>query len=424
MKKITIVLFALIILLTGVGVFADSQFVSWNTNPMDCPGSGVGNFTTGVGIPTNGYDCWNLKNVSANPGNTVNVQLYYHNTGSQSAVNTKVYISVSPAIGVASRVHTFSSSLTASPSGTPLGITTVTLSTPQKLSFGSTYWYPNQSNTPIISGSEIITSQGLSLGTINQGWPSQGSVVVSFQVNNPPLCSIQNFTASPMQITSGNSATLNWVTNNCVSASISPSVGTVTVNGNETVFPTSTTTYILTATGANGNQVNQSRTVTVLQQNCSIQNFTASPNQINLGQSSTINWSTSNCNSVNITNIGYGVTLSGSQVVYPTHTTTFVLTAYGSSGNQQTQSVTVVVQQQSCSINNFSANPNTINSGSSSTLSWSTSNCNSVNITNIGYGVTLSGSQVVFPNYTTTFVLTAYGSSGNQQTQSVTVVVN
>ncbi|MEI6580710.1 MAG: hypothetical protein WCO07_00890, partial [bacterium] len=106
--------------------------------------------------------------------------------------------------------------------------------------------------------------------------------------------------------------------------------------------------------------------------------------------------------------------------------TTYVLTAYGTSGGQQTQSVTVYVNnyQNNCLISYFNASPTSVYSGGTSTLSWNTSNCTSVSISNLNYNVPTSGSQVVYPTYTTTYVLTAYGTSGGQQTQSVTVSVN
>jgi hypothetical protein len=77
-------------------------------------------------------------------------------------------------------------------------------------------------------------------------------------------------------------------------------------------------------------------------QNCYIASFNANPSHINLGGFSTLSWSTSNCTSVNISNIG-NVPTSGSLAVYPTYTTTYVLTAYGSNGGEQVQDVTVSV---------------------------------------------------------------------------------
>jgi len=75
-------------------------------------------------------------------------------------------------------------------------------------------------------------------------------------------------------------------------------------------------------------------------------------------------------------------------------------------------------------INSFTANPTTITSGSSSTLSWNVSNADSVNINNgVGTFPSLSGSQSVSPTTTTTYVLTAYGQTQNI-TSGITVTVS
>jgi len=240
-------------------------------------------------------------------------------------------------------------------------------------------------------------------------------------------CSITNFTANPNSITSGSSSTLTWNTTNCVSASINQNVGSVNVpNGSQSVYPTQTTTYTLTAYGSNGGSVSSSQTVTVNQaQNCSITNFNANPTSISSGGSSVLTWNTSNCTSATINqSIGNVNVPSGSYTVYPAQTTTYTLTAYGSNGGSVSQSKTVTVQQNNCSITNFTANPNSITSGSSSTLTWNTTNCTSVTISNLGYSVPVSGSQPVYPTYTTTYVLTAVGSNGGSVSQSQTVSVN
>jgi hypothetical protein len=70
----------------------------------------------------------------------------------------------------------------------------------------------------------------------------------------------------------------------------------------------------------------------------------------------------------------------------------------------------------------FTANPATINSGQSSTLSWQVANADSVSISTLG-SVALTGSSPVSPSVTTTYVLTA--TRGAQTaTASATVTVN
>jgi peptidoglycan-associated lipoprotein len=69
----------------------------------------------------------------------------------------------------------------------------------------------------------------------------------------------------------------------------------------------------------------------------------------------------------------------------------------------------------------LSANPNTVEKGQSTTLSWQTSNATDVSIDGIG-AVQPSGSQQVTPADSTTYTLTAKGAGGSQTaTARVTV---
>ena len=159
---------------------------------------------------------------------------------------------------------------------------------------------------------------------------------------------------------------------------------------------------------------------------CSISNFSANPTLITSGGSSTLSWGTSNCTSATIYPILGSVNTSGSSSVSPAASTTYTLTAYGASGAAQTRTVIVSVNQivNNCLINSFSANPTTITSGGSSTLSWGTSNCTSATIYPILGSVNTSGSSSVSPTASTTYTLTAYGASGAAQTRTVIVSVN
>jgi len=74
---------------------------------------------------------------------------------------------------------------------------------------------------------------------------------------------IAQFTAEPSSIERGQSATLRWSVTDATSVTIEPGLGTVQSNGNRQVFPSSTTSYRLTATGAGGN-ASASATVNVI----------------------------------------------------------------------------------------------------------------------------------------------------------------
>jgi peptidoglycan-associated lipoprotein len=69
----------------------------------------------------------------------------------------------------------------------------------------------------------------------------------------------------------------------------------------------------------------------------------------------------------------------------------------------------------------LTANPNSIQQGQSTTLTWQTSNATDVSIDGVG-AVQASGSQSVTPSDSTTYTLTAKGAGGTQQaTARVTV---
>ena len=78
-------------------------------------------------------------------------------------------------------------------------------------------------------------------------------------IQNP---NISSFTAQPTSITIGNSATLNWSTQNATGVSIS-GLGEFAANSSTQVTPSKTTTYTLIAKGQNSETTTSNVTVTV-----------------------------------------------------------------------------------------------------------------------------------------------------------------
>jgi hypothetical protein len=127
--------------------------------------------------------------------------------------------------------------------------------------------------------------------------------------------------------------------------------------------------------------------------------FSASPTQINCGDSSTLTWSSTDAVDVNITPVGT-VQASGTQSVSPHQTTTYNFTASGPGGTA-TQSETINVNTEPTAT--LTLNPtdvtyhkigDKVKEDGTSTLSWTSSNASSVNIDPIG-SVSTSGSQQV-----------------------------
>lgn len=77
-----------------------------------------------------------------------------------------------------------------------------------------------------------------------------------------PAAPTASFTDDFTTITSGQAVTLSWSTSNATSVSIDHGIGAVGTSGTKIVTPTSTTSYILTATGSGGT-VTKTLTVTV-----------------------------------------------------------------------------------------------------------------------------------------------------------------
>lgn len=225
-------------------------------------------------------------------------------------------------------------------------------------------------------------------------------------------------TAQPMTINAGESATIVFATQNATSVSIS-GIGTVPASGSQVVTPAQTTTYTITA----GNDVgNTSCTVTVQVtpgQAPRILRFSASPTQINSGQTSTLLWAVENATGVSISGIGT-VDSTGTRDVTPTQTTTYTMTATNKTG-QVTATATVTVgtgttppppSGGAVTLTSCVASPATsAKPGDPVQLTFTATNAAQVIVTGIG-GVPVSGPVTVNPTVDTTYNLTAVSAQG------------
>jgi hypothetical protein len=172
---------------------------------------------------------------------------------------------------------------------------------------------------------------------VNQDMASVTVVVL----NTPNQVQLTGCTATPPTITAGQSSTLSWNSVNANTVVITPGVGAVDKSGTVSVKPEKTTIYTVRALGEGGNAT-CTITVTVSAGVPVIASFTATPASINAGQSSTLQWSVQNADSVSI-NASIGtVPASGTRSVSPTATTTYTLTATNKVGTV-TRTATVTV---------------------------------------------------------------------------------
>jgi hypothetical protein len=319
-------------------------------------------------------------------------------------------------IGVQPGPITLNGSGSYSPDGLPItyqwtqqGGPTVTLSSPTSAITS----FPSVASTTYVFQLVVTDSLG-----------GKGTARVMVTTASGNKLQIQFFIANPPTIQAGQSSTLSWSVTN--STSVTLNGVSVQAVGSSSVAPTATTTYTLTATNAGTNTtVTATQTVVVNGSNTKVVYCYASPSNIVSGESSTLSYQTTNATSVAITPGIGSVALSGSQVVTPTTSTTYTVTATGANGTTDSCSASVqVTTGQVPQIIRFSAIPATITAGGSSTLLWSVQNATTVSINNgVGTSVSLGGSQPVSPTTTTTYTLTATNAAGSVTSQA-TVTVN
>ncbi len=179
MKKIIVGILSLMVFF-----MAQSASASWNQASNDCKSISIINATTSQGYQN---PCWPLTTVSASAGDMINVRIYYHNTGNQTA-NTRIIVGASLASPATTK--SFTGRIVSDQDSISFGPVTANLSSSQSLTLHSVKWYTENTKetlTPLLhgqNGSEVLTDNGLDIGSIAPGWSSQGSVVIAFRVSS------------------------------------------------------------------------------------------------------------------------------------------------------------------------------------------------------------------------------------------------
>ncbi len=181
--------------------------------------------------------------------------------------------------------------------------------------------------------------------TANSGW-TQYTVTVA----NLTGCSI-SLTATPSSVVSGGYSSLSWTSNGVTQgpwATFNNGNAVSTSNPGWGVTPTNTTTYSMSAFGANGQQCNAQTTVTVAAATGCTISLAANPSTIQSGQISNLFWSTTgvasgpwatfnNGNAVPVQNMSPGWN------VQPSSNTTYSMSAFGANGQQCNGQTTVTI---------------------------------------------------------------------------------
>ena len=153
-------------------------------------------------------------------------------------------------------------------------------------------------------------------------------------------------------------------------------------------------------------------------------NIYANPSTVNnyggtTSNYTTLTWNSTNANSANLTNVG-SVSTSGTQTMYPSVTTTYILNVYNSQGQSAQCQTTVTVNTSSSgapscwiTLSNYGGS---YNYNQPATLSWGSTNATSANISpNVG-SISTSGSQTVYPSGNQLYTMTVYNSQGQTAT--------
>jgi plastocyanin len=198
---------------------------------------------------------------------------------------------------------------------------------------------------------------------------------------------VDSFSADVLEVSSGDPVTLTWKTTAAAGVTLFPREqdAVLPVNGSEQVHPMLTTTYTLTANGADPMI---SRQVTIMVLPPKINSFEPNHPEVNAGETVTLNWNVSNAHRISISP-GYEheiLEAVGSKVVTPQTTTTYILTARNKA--LQTADQHEVVKIRPVTISKFTVTPNSmISPGDTVQLSWEMESATSAYILPIGHNI-------------------------------------
>jgi RHS repeat-associated protein len=258
------------------------------------------------------------------------------------------------------------------------------------------------------------------------GGYTQSTTTLSLTVAMPALPVIHSFLANGLSDTAtvlwGDGARLDWDVAGATSLRLDPDTGPMdqAAKGGVTISNLqSTATFVLTATNAAGS-VTQGVRIRVLPK---VQSFSASANPIQAGSGSTLDWNVAGATGISLqegASAPEDVTGGVSRAVTPLSPTTYTLTASNADGASPSAVVQVDVIPV---ISAFTATPEVVRPGQSTTLSWSILGAD-LTLSMDPPGQPVSGTQMtVIPGSSTTYRLTV-ANSYTSVTRPVTVVLN
>ncbi|MBI5500754.1 MAG: lamin tail domain-containing protein [Deltaproteobacteria bacterium] len=276
------------------------------------------------------------------------------------------------------------------------------------------------------------------------GLKTAGGIVLAYaqlvvRTGTEAVPNIVEFSIDPLVLDEGDAATLTWeVIDATPPITVSPPItgfSGATSAGSLVFAPpffgsgevlSAETIYTMTAT--NGIYSDVARVILTVNARPVVDSFTALPTTVAAGADVTLTWETSRTSSVVITAVppdaGLPATFELDNttgiIVHPAASTTYTLTASGATTAPTTATTTVTVGS-GPSVDSFTANPAAVAVGGTPvTLTWTTSNADSVTVTAVPPDATLlgpfalDGTATAHPaaGGTTTYTITATGPVG------------
>ncbi len=216
----------------------------------------------------------------------------------------------------------------------------------------------------------VFRIDDVSVNAITPSSTYSNSDSVTVTVMRPAAPAI-SFSASPDSITAGQFSTLRWNASNATGCTAGSGwSGSKSTSGSMAIYPSQNTTYSITCSGSGGS-VTGNATVMVIPPAPTL-SMSVTPSNIVAGEASRLSWNTTNATRCTAYG-GWGddglKPVGGSQLVYPSSTTSYVLSCEGTAGSV-VRDVSVSVTPHTLIITNWtSGSPNPVDSGNIVNLS-------------------------------------------------------
>ena len=247
---------------------------------------------------------------------------------------------------------------------------------------------------------------------------------------------ITGFTATPTITVPGGQVTLAWTTERATRVSLGVDGGAniepnAPLMGMRIVNPTDSVTYLLTAEGPGGPKA--ARVTIAVGKTPTIESFTATPDEIDAQQVSTLAWDVRGAATIAVMDdTGAVVTQTtedlGSVEVTPAVSTEYTLVATNPVGSVMDRATVRVRNGQMVQIDQFIAAPLTLMAPGNVDIQWATTAADTVTLTAqgqpvAGFNGAADGMMTVAVQSTTRFELAARGAGGSTAMRDLTVTV-